>query len=313
MMTSIADGVWPTMITPFTGANAPGGGNLDLAALEPLVGWYLDRGVNGLFAVCQSSEMFHLSLAERVRLARAVVEFVDGRVGVVASGQISDTLEAQVEEVSRIAETGVDAVVLVTNRFARSEEGDAAWIENVGRLLDRIPEEIPLGWYECPYPYKRLFSPETLRWSVDTGRFVFIKDTCCDLETIAARQAILQGTGLKLFNANAATLLASLHMGVAGYSSVMANFHPELYVWLCRNWQQAAEQAEELQAFLGVASLMGRQIYPVNAKYHLQLEGVPMTLQTRTRRADELLSDHKLQVEQLRVLSLDYARRLGMR
>jgi 4-hydroxy-tetrahydrodipicolinate synthase len=58
---------------------------------------------------------------------------------------------------------------------------------------------------------------------------------------------------------------------------------------------------------------MGGQIYPVNAKYGLQLEGVPMTLQTRTRAADELRSDHRLQVEQLRVLSMDYARRLGIR
>jgi 4-hydroxy-tetrahydrodipicolinate synthase len=307
-MPAIADGVWPTMITPFTEAN-----ELDEGALESLVAWYLDRDVAGLFAVCQSSEMFFLSLEERVRLARAVVELARGRVGVVASGQISDALDAQVEEVSRIAETGVEAVVLVTNRFARADEDDPAWIKNVERLLDRIPAEIALGWYECPYPYKRLFTPPTLRWCLDTGRFIFLKDTCCDLETIAARQAILQGTGFKLYNANAATLLASLELRVAGYSSVMANFHPELYAWLCRNWQRAPEQAQELQDFLGVASLMGGQVYPVNAKHYLQLEGVPMTLQTRTRPADELRSDHRLQVEQLRALSLDYARRLGIR
>lgn len=307
-MTTIADGVWPTMITPFTDANV-----LDEGALESLVAWYLDRDVAGLFAVCQSSEMFYLSLEERVRLARAVVKLARGRVGVVASGQISDTLEAQVEEVNRVAETGVDAVVLVTNRFAHADEDDATWIGNVERLLDRIPAEIALGWYECPYPYKRLFTPETLRWCVDTGRFVFVKDTCCDLDTIAARQAILQGTGLKLYNANAATLLASLKLGVAGYSSVMANFHPELYAWLCRNWRRAPKEAQELQAFLGVTSLMGGQVYPVNAKVYLQLEGVPISLQTRTRPASELRSDHRLQVEQLRVLSLAYARRLGIR
>jgi 4-hydroxy-tetrahydrodipicolinate synthase len=296
------------MITPFTEAN-----ELDLGALESLVAWYLDRGVDGLFAVCQSSEMFFLSLEERVRLARSVVEYADGRVGVVASGQISDTLEAQVEEVNRVAETGVDAVVLVTNRFARADEDDATWVGNVERLLNRIPDEVALGWYECPYPYKRLFTSKTLRWCVDSGRFVFVKDTCCDLDTIAARMDILQGSSLKLYNANAATLLASLELGAAGYSSVMANFHPELYVWLCQNWRQLPEQAQDLQDFLGVASLMGLQIYPVNAKYYLQLEGVPMTMQTRTRKADELLSDHRLQVGQLRRMSLDYARRLGMR
>jgi 4-hydroxy-tetrahydrodipicolinate synthase len=305
---TMADGVWPTMITPFTGEDT-----LDERALEALVDWYIDRQVDGLFAVCQSSEMFYLSIEERVRLAQAVVELAAGRVGVIASGQTSDTLEAQVEEVTRIAETGVQAVVLVTNRYAGADEGDDVWMRNVERLLRRLPPEITLGWYECPYPYKRLFSAETLRWSIDSGRFVFLKDTCCDLDRIASRQAMMEGTGFRLYNANAATLLGSLELGVAGYSSVMANFHPELYAWLCRNWREAPQQAQDLQVFLGVASLMGGQIYPVNAKYHLQLEGLPMTLKTRTRRADELRSDHKLQVEQLRALSLEWVRRLGIR
>ena len=51
-------------------------------------------------------------------------------------------------------------------------------------------------------------------------RFVFLKDTCCDLATIAARQALMEGTEFKLYNANAPTLLGSLKLGVAGYSSV---------------------------------------------------------------------------------------------
>jgi 4-hydroxy-tetrahydrodipicolinate synthase len=103
-------------------------------------------------------------------------------------------------------------------------------------------------------------------------------------------------------------LLGSLKLGVAGYSSVMANFHPQLYAWLCENWARAPEQAERLQAFLGVVS--GGPVYPVSAKYSLQLEGLPITLHSRTRRAEELLPVHKLQVEQLRLLSLEITSRL---
>ena len=35
-----------------------------------------------------------------------------------------------------------------------------------------------------------------------------------------------------LFNANAQTLLPSLELGAAGFSGVMANFHPDLYARL---------------------------------------------------------------------------------
>ena len=61
-------GVWPVMLTPFTQQ-----GQVDYPALERLVDWYIDHGVKGLFAVCQSSEMFALSLDERVEIARRVV------------------------------------------------------------------------------------------------------------------------------------------------------------------------------------------------------------------------------------------------
>ena len=294
----IPNGVWPTMITPFTDADA-----LDFGALERLVAWYLERGVDGLFAVCQSSEMFYLSLDERIDLARAVVKLADGRVPVIASGHVSDSLAAQADEVQRIAATGVDAVVLVTNRFAAPGDADAVWRENLERFMALIPADIALGFYECPYPYKRLLSPDLLAWCAQTGRFLFLKDTSCDLDQMRAKQAAVAGSALKLFNANAATLLDSLKLGLAGYSGVMANFHPELYVWLWRNWAAQPGAAQQMQNFLGAASLVERQVYPVNAKYHLQLEGLPLGLHTRVRDAHDLTASARLEIEQLRALS----------
>jgi 4-hydroxy-tetrahydrodipicolinate synthase len=110
-------------------------------------------------------------------------------------------------------------------------------------------------------------------------------------------------TMIKLFNANAATLLDSLELGLAGYSGVMANFHPELYVWLWRNWADLPGAARQLQNFLGAASLIERQVYPVNAKYYLQLAGLPLGLHTRVRDSRELSSSARLEVAQLRALS----------
>ena len=79
-------------------------------------------------------------------------------------------------------------------------------------------------------------------------------------------------------------------MGVAGYSGVMANFHADLYDWLIKNYQNPAEaeRAERMMNFLGCASMVECQIYPVNCKYHMNLMGVPMTLVTRTRKPEEL-------------------------
>lgn len=40
---------------------------------------------------------------------------------------------------------------------------------------------------------------------------------------------------LKLYNANSATLLETLSLGIDGYCGGMANFHPALYDWLLDN------------------------------------------------------------------------------
>lgn len=59
--------------------------------------------------------------------------------------------------------TGVDAVILITNRLAKEEESDEVWLANLQALLDKLPSQVPLGFYECPYPYKRVLSPKVTR------------------------------------------------------------------------------------------------------------------------------------------------------
>lgn len=303
-MKSIADGVWPTMITPFRKD-----GTIDYATLERLVDWYIERGVAGLFAVCQSSEMFLLSLKERLELARSVVRMVRGRVGVIASGHVAETMGDQIEEAKMMADTGADAVVLISNRFARHDEGEEVFKRNLERFLAGMDEDVLLGFYECPTPYKRLVSPGLMKFGVETGRFGFLKDTSCRIADIQEKLKIAGGSNFKLFNANAATLLASLRAGAAGYSGIMTNFHADLYSWLCANWRNEPEKAEELQDFLGLASVIEYQLYPVNAMYALRLEGLPFELVSRRADPSRFTESMKLETEQLMAVSRRYSRR----
>lgn len=285
-------GVWPVMLTPFNGD-----GSIDWGALGALIGWYEQNGAAGLFAVCQSSEMFFLSLPERVELAAFVKK--RARVPVIASGHVSESPDAQADELRRVAGAGVDAVVLVSNRLCAAGEEAGVWKNNLARLLDRLDPSLPLGFYECPYPHKRLLSADELAFCAGTGRFLFLKDTCCDGETIRARLAALSGRPMRLFNANTATLLESLRDGAAGFSGVMANFHPELYAWLCANWRQEPEKAEKLQHFLTLCALIERQCYPVNAKVHLGAAGLPVAAVCRVRDHREMTPVFRNEVAQM--------------
>jgi 4-hydroxy-tetrahydrodipicolinate synthase len=304
MVQEIPDGVWPTMLTPFTESD-----EVDYDALDAMVEWYITQGVDGLFAVCLSSEMYNLTLYERVQIARFVKERTGNRIPVVASGHISEGIADQIAELKAMATTGVDAIVWSSNHLAVQNENDDVWKNNAKKLMEAIPD-IPLGIYECPVPYKRLMSPQLLKWCADTGRFLFLKDTCCDLEQIKAKSEAVQGSNLKVYNANSTTLLESLKMGIAGFSGVMANFHPFLYVWLTRNWAKKPDKAAKLQNFLGLASLIESQNYPMNGKYHMQLYGLPIKLHTRNRKLKNFTYSHRLQVEQLYELAKEIKEKL---
>lgn len=306
MRNNFPGGSWPVMLTPFDEKN-----QVDYDALRELVNWYIDGGVSGLFAVCQSSEMFFLSLEEKVKTAAEAVKHVAGRVPVIASGHTSENIEEQIKELNAMAETGVDAVILITNRLAREEESDAVWIENCKKILDGMETDIPLGFYECPYPYKRLLPTDIIKWCADTGRFYFLKDTCCDIRQIKEKLRAAEGSALKLYNANTTTLLESMRAGGAGFSGVMDNFHPKLYTWLCEHYQE--EKAEEVSDFLTVASLIERQYYPVNAKYHLSaFENLPMTTVCRVKDNKGLTETFKREVAMLNRMVKEKEKELGI-
>lgn len=293
-MFEIPNGVYPTMITPYKNKE------IDFDAVAELVDFYVKNGCSGVFAVCQSSEMQFLSLKERVRLAKAVVDASNGRLKVVASGHCADSIEAQAEEMDRISETGIDAFVWVSNRLDMHNDGDAIWIENAEKLLEKsLNKSIPLGIYECPKPYKRLLTTEIFKWCLTKKRFAFIKDTCCDPELLSERLGLLRGTTLKLFNANGQTCLHSLKQGASGYSGIMANFHPDLYVWLCQNFKAYPEKAEVLSNALSMMAFTENPAYPYTAKYYLNQYAVVMDAYARSCDEKQLTKYQKLCVTQM--------------
>lgn len=273
--------LWPVMLTPFTSS-----GDVDYDALARMVDWYEENGSTGLFAICQSSEVFYLSLQERVRIAAFLKK--RAHVPVIASGHVSYALEDQIDELRRVSDTGVDAVILITNRLAEEHAAPEVWMDHLHQVTDALDPAMPLGFYECPYPYKRLLSLDELRQVAADPRYRFLKDTCCDLSLIQKRLQVLAGSSLGLYNANTATLLSSLRAGAAGFSGVMANFHPELYAWLLRHFEAQPEKADTLQSILTMASLIEMHHYPVCAKYAMQRAGVPIDLYSRTRNHHEL-------------------------
>lgn len=254
-------GIVPVMLTPFSDDDT-----IDFESLEKLVAWYLENGADTLFAVCLSSEMQTLDLSERVALARHSIAAVGGRVPVIVSGHISDDLDDQREELTAMADTGADALVLVTSHIDPGHEGGAVFRTNLDRIVGWLPADLPLGLYECPVPDRRLLSDDELRYCCETGRFVVLKDVSCDLATVRRRVAIAEGTPLAVVNANGAIARDAMRSGSRGFSGVFNNVHPDLYAWLYAHADEERDLVVELARFLALSAMAEPMGYPELAK-----------------------------------------------
>ncbi len=286
-----------TMITPYKND-----GSIDFDTAEKYVDWYYENGLDGIFAVCQSSEIFYLSLEERVELNQRVykrAKELDENFLVVSSGHISETIEQQAEELNAIYESGTDALILITNRLDINNEGDDVFISNAEKLLEKLPSDAKLGFYECPYPYKRLVTPKILDWCLSTGRFYYMKDTCCDASVMKERCEQLKGSHFKLLNANCQTLLETMRNGADGYCGIMCNFHPKLYSWLRENYK--SEKADFVQSVIGTFGFTEVGLpYPLTAKYHMNLCGMETENLARNRESQELTEYAKSCIKQMK-------------
>lgn len=270
-------GFIPVMLTPFL-AN----GNIDYPALTQLTEIYLQAGSSGLFANCLSSEMFELTDCERIQAINHVIKVVDGAVPVVATGTFGGPISKQADFVKKVSDTGVEAVIAITSLLADEAESDDIFNERVFDLLNQT-ENIPIGFYECPVPYKRVLKPQQLSDFVSTGRVIYHKDTCLDLTQIKEKLKLTEGHKFGLYDAYIVHAVESLKAGASGLSCIQGNYFPELIVWLCDHYNDAAlvNEVNVVQQFLIDNMDVMHNVYPIVSKYFLQKRGLDISTFTR--------------------------------
>jgi 4-hydroxy-tetrahydrodipicolinate synthase len=288
----------PVMITPFTDKL-----EIDYNMLAGLIEFYLAAGVKGLFANCLSSEMFSITSAERLQLTQFVVKQVNGRVPVVATGSFGSTLTEKAAFIKQIYDTGVSGVILITSHFGAPSDTEQHLLKNIETVLQQTGT-IPLGLYECPAPYKRILSAELFGRLMQTGRFIYHKDTCLDVVQIKNKlQKIPANTVMEFYDAHTPNALQSLQAGAKGMSAISGNFYPEIMVWLCNNANNpnAEDDVQWMQEELNKVDPLIHVAYPLSAKYFLYKRGLPLHIVSRTAVLD-------LTAEQKKILDEIYDR-----
>jgi 4-hydroxy-tetrahydrodipicolinate synthase len=280
-------GAWPVMVTPFDEQL-----KIDRGAYREMVQWYLRRGAQGLYANCLSSEMYHLTEDERLQLAADAVETAGGQVPVAATGNFGQSFDEHQAACRRMAETGVDVVMLVIPEFL---ENDAQLERYFFEMAEKV--SAPLGIYECPVPRSYHLGLELVEKLARSGRFTAYKETSCSWPKIQRLIAVTQRTPLAYLQANTPYLLEAVRAGAPGTMSIGSIWLPDLTAAVIAAGKAGSPSAEALHSHLCALEMAQRAIHPLGTKYLLQKRGV--NIQPRLRSSRQELS------EEVRA-SLDY-------
>lgn len=171
------EGIYSLMLTPFNEDKT-----VDWNTYEEYCEFQVAQGVDHLFAVCGSSEMKELTLEERIKLATLTAKH-KGDTTIVATANMEASWFAQVEEVKRMSQTGVDGIVFVTKGYGNDPDRLVSYIGELKTYTD-----LPVFMYEFPGLQPHLISGETYGRLADLG-IMGIKDTTCTMDGITAKIA----------------------------------------------------------------------------------------------------------------------------
>jgi len=262
-------GVYSLLLTPFRDSGA-----IDWNAYERYVEWQCASSPQGLFAVCGSSEMKWLTLEERLALARSAVTLA-GPLPVVATANAGPDSDRHEEELLRIVDTGVAAVVLVPPDGLGREPNRLK--DYFLRLADASP--VPVILYEWPQVHPYEIAPALYRELAATGRVVGIKDTTCTPEGISAKIEAAPDT--IVYQANTPFLFDAIRAGAQGIMATISTAASRTVVGFWEaivNGETRAEEEHRKLVFLDAALRFG---YPATAKYLVQLQGIPFPTHCR--------------------------------
>lgn len=135
-------GVTTPIVTHFTADD-----KIDFAAMEKLILFLIDKGVDGIYVNGSTGEMSRMTVEERKAAAEFAVKTVNGAIGVFIQCGAPNT--SQTIELARHAlEIGADGIGVVTPQYMGVN--DREMTEFYVEVAQSLPEDFPVYLYNIP-------------------------------------------------------------------------------------------------------------------------------------------------------------------
>ena len=245
-------------------------GSVDWEALEGLLDLHIEAGTGAIGAVGTTGESATLSVPEHCEVIKHSVNYVAGRLPILAGTGANSTWEA-IELTRAAAEAGADACLLVTPYYNRpTQRGLYEHFKSVAEAV-----AVPQVLYNVPGRTAVDMHNDTVEQLAALDNIVGIKDATGDLER--GRELIARcADKIAIYSGDDPTAMELILAGGKGNISVTANVAPRLMAELCAH--AAAGERDAAAAINNRLSPLNRALFleanPIPVKWALQHQGL---------------------------------------
>jgi 4-hydroxy-tetrahydrodipicolinate synthase len=288
----------PALVTPFSRD-----GDILEDGFKQVIDYTISKGVTGVVPAGTTGEFSYMRTEERKKLLKLTVDFVDGRVPIVA-GTGQHSTKATVELTKYAADLGCDAALVISPYYLRPS--DKGYYEHYATIASK--GDLPLILYNIPQCTLGQLNSNVVEDLANLDNVVGIKDSSGNVPYLLELIQKLNGKIEVLCGADEAFLSAV----VAGSNAAImasANVIPHIWLKVMRlarenKIEEAANLQREAQTFARMVLKYGAAP-PIKAA--LRMMGIKagrsrMPLNTGGTLTPEIKDDIRLELERLGVI-----------
>ena len=220
------------------------GGQIMSAAIRSNLCSWSATGVVGFVVLGSTGERVHLDEREYLQTIETSREAVpDDLVFIVGAGQQSTI--GTVREIKKAAESGADAVLVITPNYYRSAISQETLVSFYTDVADASP--VPLMLYSMPALTGIKIEPQTIARLGEHPNIIGVKDSSNDVAGFAETVRLCHDN-FAVMTGNGTVLLDALHAGATGGILAVGCVVPQTCVEIFRNFK--AEHAARMQSVL---------------------------------------------------------------
>ena len=244
--------------------------DVDFDKLEEIINFQIDNGTDAIIIAGTTGESATLTMEEHRAVIKAAVEFVKGRVPVVA-GTGSNSTRTAIRHTHEAEEDGADALLIVSPYYNKATQ--KGLIRHYSMIADET--KLPIILYNVPSRTGCNIAPETVAELVSTkANIVGLKEATGNMAQASKTMALCDGK-LELYSGEDGLVVPLLSIGGIGVISVISNVAPrQTHDMVMKFLDGDVEGARQMQLkSLRLVDALFSEVNPIPVKHAMKLLG----------------------------------------